>query len=158
MAVVRKFRRVGHRRDRRLTRWATRMAHGVRRPDPLAPALRACGAVVRCTRRLMRLAPTLFDRAIFEREERVFAAEAARHRELVAVISKVYAVPVDEVPLASPSKNRFWCKKGEEKVKYWENVWSDFKPRERAAIDHELEHYDACLALSREALNRYRRL
>ncbi len=121
------------------------MVGGARRPRPpnyLVLALKAWQKVIRARRRLMRLAPRVFDVAVVKREAEAEAREAPRRAEWQRAIAKVYGVDEADVAARWPSHQT--------------SPWPK-NPRTLRAIEHEMREREAWLEISREAVEAYYR-
>ena len=133
-------------RNSRLGRPLIRSATGGRRPRPahqLALAVRAFQKAIRARRRLLRLAPDLFDRAVADQEAEEQQMAASLQTELRHSLAKVYGSEDDPVKAPGP---------GDPSTSRW--------PRSRRklqAMDQEMAQYDVWLQVGREALRRFQR-
>ena len=92
--------------QRRCVRLLTRRTNGGPRPRPvnhLALALQGLARAIRARRRLMRLAPHVFDRALVDRETAARAATAVREAELEQALNKIYGTAAPSPPTDAPS-------------------------------------------------------
>ena len=92
--------------NRRLTRHATRMAGGGPRPravNHLAHALLAFQKAIRARRRLMRLAPHVFDSAVVDREAAAQAQAAVIQAGCEEALTKIYGPAAPSPPIDAPS-------------------------------------------------------
>ncbi len=91
--------------NRRLNHYTTRMLSGRRPPPPnyLSIAVRALNAVIRSHKRLIKLAPELFDYAAIDREHRRMEAQRQLDQELQPALDRVYGP--SRVPLSSNEKS-----------------------------------------------------
>jgi hypothetical protein len=139
------MRRLNRTLNRTLCRHTTRMIAGAPRPRPpnyLSIALRAWQKVIRSRRRLMRLAPRVFDVAVVDREADEEARAATERAELQRAIAKVYGVDEATVAAQWPS----------EKTDPWPT-----NPRTLRAIEHEMSEREAWLEVAREAVDAFYR-
>lgn len=135
-------RALGRRRDRPVFR----MAGGGPRPRPvnfLARAVFALRKTIQARRRLMRLAPRVFDQAVVNREAEAEARDAPVRAEWQRAIAKVYGVEQPAVAEAWP--------------KSFDSPWPK-SSRTMRAIEREMETREIWLEIGRQALRDYQQL
>jgi hypothetical protein len=131
--------------SRRRDRHAFRMTCGGPRPRPinyLGMALSAFQKSIRARRRLMRLAPRVFDQAVVNREAEAAARDAPLHAELQQAISKVYGV--DDAAVAAA-----WAKSSD-------SPWPK-SPRTLRVIEREMDAREIWLQIGQDALRDFKR-
>ena len=122
-------------------RHVTRMLHGARRPNHLAVALTAFSRAIRAHRRLIKLAPRLFDYAIVHREE-IARLEAEAHRRLwQPALNKAYGLPPD-TPFEDPNKD-------------WNSPVPKC-PRTLRALEREYEVWQLWMSIGRENMTLFK--
>lgn len=152
--------------NRSLNRYHLRLLPGGRRINYLQQGISALGKAIRAHRRLMKLAPSLFDFGILDRE----AAQYKEQKEWMALwepyLEKVYAGALDET---APCAENERCNKSAKKVQngsagnggldddYWQ-----FKipksPEILAAMEHEYQQWQLGMASARENLQLHEKL
>ena len=133
-------------RNSQLGRPLVRRVDGGRRPRPahqLALAVRAFQKAIRARRRLLRLAPDLFDRAVADREAGEQKLAASLEIELRDSLAKVYGSEDDPVEAPGP---------GEPGTSGWPT-----SRRTLQAMEREMAEHDVWLQVGREALRRFQR-